>query len=532
MPSMDGFEFVRQMRQRTSLIQTPVIFYSATYLESEARNLAQACGVADIITKPAEPQQILDTVDRNLGLPPTTFAQPPAEEFRQKHLGLLLTKLSQKAQTVVPRLDAMIDLGLQLASERDPQQLLGSFCAAARKVIGAKYATVGVLDKEDRTIRYRFASGMNADIADRLTSPQSRLPVLPDLFSDRHPRRLHSLSGSPEAVGLPSDHPPVHSFLCAPIISPDHVYGWLCLADKIGSTQFNEEDEGLAQILAAQVGRIYENGSLYSEVKSYVVQLKDEIEDRKQAQEALRKLNAELEERVAARTAELLSANKELEAFSFSVSHDLRAPLRSIGGFSRILIEKHEADLPETVQRYLRMINDSAARMSKLIDDLLDFARINRHEIRRSHVDLTRIAQDVLSEIKLTNSERQVDCQIEPGLWANGDPNLLRIVLNNLFCNAWKFTKSSPNARIHFDTVQEGGETVYRMRDNGAGFDMKYAKNLFGAFQRLHSADEYEGTGIGLAIVQRIILRHGGRIWAEGKENEGATFYFTLPALA
>jgi len=308
MPTMDGFEFVRRLRENRLFAQTPVVFYTASYLESEARALARDCGVSHIITKPAEPQQIFQVVNSVLGMPQTPVTPPPVEEFRQKHLSVLLAKLSQQAQTVVPRLDAMIELGLQLASERDPQRLLGNFCGSARKIIGAKYATVGVLDKEERKVRYPFASGMNPETAARLNSSRRGLAVAEDILSERQPRRLSALSGDPQVVGLPTEHPPVHSFLSAPILSPDRLYGWLCLADKVGATEFTEEDEDLAQILAAQVGRIYENGSLYSEVKRYVGQLEAEIAERKQAQEEVRQLNADLEQRVRERTTALEAA--------------------------------------------------------------------------------------------------------------------------------------------------------------------------------------------------------------------------------
>ncbi len=528
MPTMDGFEFVRRLREQAALAQTPVIFYTATYVESEVRNLAQACGVTHIITKPAEPQHILDAVSQNLGTLPAPLAPPPLEEFRQKHMGLLLTKLSQKAGSVVPRLDAMIELGLQLASERDPQQLLGNFCAAARKVIGAKYATVGVLDKEDQSLRYLFASGMSPEIAVRLSSPQLRAAIPTEVLSERQSRRLSGLSGSPQAVGLPIEHPPVHSFLCAPIVSPDRVYGWLCLADKLGAAEFNDEDEGLAQILAAQVGRIYENGSLYAEVKRYVAQLEAEVVERKRAQEEIRQLNAELEQRVAERTTALQSANQELEAFSYSVSHDLRAPLRAIRSQCQILFEDHSPSLPEPVQEYIRRIGESGSYMGQLIDSLLDLSRIGRHELRYSSVNLTEMGQRILGELKHSNPDRQVECRVASGLLVEGDPNLLAIALDNLLRNAWKFTQNRPVARIEVGATDQEMETVFFVRDDGAGFDMTYADKLFGAFQRLHRADEFEGTGIGLAIVQRVITRHGGRVWAEGKVDEGATFYFSL----
>jgi signal transduction histidine kinase len=457
-------------------------------------------------------------------------APPPVEEFRQKHLGLLLAKLAQKTDTVVPRLDSMIELGLQLASERDPQRLLASFCGSSRKIIGAKYAVIGVLDKEDRSLRYLFASGMSQETAARLSSSQQRRAVPEEILSEHHPRRLHGLSGDPQLVGLPREHPPVHSFLSAPIVSPERVYGWLCLADKIGTEQFNDEDEGLAQILAAQVGRIYENGSLYDEVKRYVQRLEAEAAERKRAQEEIRKLNTELEQRVAERTVELESANKELEAFSYSVSHDLRAPARALSGLSEMLLEEHASSLPEPVPDILLRIHDSAKRMGQLIEDLLSLSRVNRHELCCATVNLTRIAQQILNELKQTSPERQVDCQVAAELRVTGDPNLLRIALDNLLRNAWKFTQNRPVARLEVGVTERNALPVYFVRDNGAGFNMAHADKLFSPFQRLHSAAEFEGTGIGLAIVQRVIVRHGGSIWAEGKVNEGATFQFTLPA--
>ncbi|HSL01009.1 MAG TPA: CHASE domain-containing protein, partial [Rubrobacteraceae bacterium] len=213
---------------------------------------------------------------------------------------------------------------------------------------------------------------------------------------------------------------------------------------------------------------------------------------------------------------ELEGANQELEAFSYSVSHDLRAPLRSIDGFSQILLEDYADDLNEEGRGYLRRVRAGSRRMALLIDDLLDLSRVTRSALRHQSVDLSAIARETASELENSESEREAEFVIAGGLVASGDPRLLRLVLENLLSNAWKFTREEHRARIEFGAVRREGEPAYYVRDNGVGFDMQYADKLFGAFQRLHSADEFEGTGIGLATVARIVHRHGGRVWAEG----------------
>jgi light-regulated signal transduction histidine kinase (bacteriophytochrome) len=243
----------------------------------------------------------------------------------------------------------------------------------------------------------------------------------------------------------------------------------------------------------------------------------------------LRMENKELEQRVRQRTIELEAANKELEAFSYSVSHDLRAPLRGIDGFSEILLRDYGPQLPEPAQRLLNIVYTSAQRMGHLIEDLLNFSRLSRQPLSKRPVNLDSLVRQVLDDLQKEQEGRQVEISIGQLPECVGDPALLKQVVVNLLSNALKFSRQREPAQIEVGCRDEGIEQVYFVRDNGAGFDMDYAGKLFGVFQRLHRAEEFEGTGIGLSIVQRIVHRHGGRTWAEGKVGAGATFFFSLP---
>lgn len=271
-----------------------------------------------------------------------------------------------------------------------------------------------------------------------------------------------------------------------------------------------------------------EIGQLTDSFNDMLVEIQERDTALRKTEEAIRNLNVELEQRVADRTTELQVANKELESFAYSVSHDLRAPLRSIDGFSQVLVEDFADRLGNEGRGPLLRIRAATQRMGQLIDDLLKLSRISRAELVREPVDLSSLARRTSEEARQREPERAVEVAVTEGVFAEGDTRLLGVVFENLIGNAFKFTAKQAKPRIEFGVEQDGGRPVYFVRDNGAGFDMAYAGKLFGAFQRLHSAAEFQGTGIGLATVARIIHRHGGRVWAEGAIERGATFRFTL----
>jgi PAS domain S-box-containing protein len=304
--------------------------------------------------------------------------------------------------------------------------------------------------------------------------------------------------------------------LRARLAATKRVAGYVSRARRRGGEEFDSE-------LAAEV--IEEHG------EQLLLVIVQDVTERRRAEQALRAMADELEMKVQARTAELAEANKELEAFAYSVSHDLRAPLRGIDGFSQVLMARHAAKLDDEARRLLERVRAGAQRMGMLIADLLNLSRVGRAELRMAEVDLSALAAEIAAELGAAHPGRAMDWRIEPGMRVRGDAGLLRVALANLLENAIKYTRDAAAPRAEVGVARRlEGRVEFCVRDNGAGFDMAYAGQLFLPFRRLHAPHEFEGTGIGLATVARVVARHGGEVRGEGRVGEGAAFYFTLPA--
>jgi len=312
----------------------------------------------------------------------------------------------------------------------------------------------------------------------------------------------------PRRCGTPQGHPALNSFLGLPLFSGQRFVGMIGLANRGGGY-----DETLVTYLKPMLSAC---GNLLAAWRSE--------QERKKAEEELRSANADLKHQ----SEQLQAANKELEAFSYSVSHDLRAPLRGIDSFSRIILEDYGPQLDAEGNRLLNIVREDAQRMGQLIDDLLQFSRTGRQLMEPGHVNMTNLARTAYDDLpaQLKKHVQTLDLQVLPAVF--GDPAMLRQVWTNLLSNAVKFTAHTKNAHIEVSGATQGDETVYCVKDNGVGFDPRFTHKLFGVFQRLHADDEFEGTGVGLAIVQRVIHRHQGKVWAEGTLNGGAAFFFSL----
>jgi light-regulated signal transduction histidine kinase (bacteriophytochrome) len=439
-----------------------------------------------------------------------------------------------EAQFYVNRQKALFDVITKLRSPLDLETIFQSTAIEVRQLLAA-----------DRVGMFRFYSDthwndgefVSEDVDPDFDSAMAQ-KIHDDCFGDRfaidyQKGRVQAVADI-HAAGLSDCHVKilsqfqVRANLAVPLLQGDNLWGLLCIHQCRAPREWQPTEIEFATQIAHHLGVALKQAELLAKLQS-------EIIDRQAAQQQAQNLNHGLEQAIV----KLKTVNKELETFSYSVSHDLRAPLRSIDGFSQALLEDCVEQLDPAGHDYLRRIRSATQRMGQLIDDLLTLSRVIRSDMRREPVDLSRIASQISTDLHQSDPHRQVEFAIQPNLVDRGDNRLLYASLENLLSNAWKFTAKRPQARIEFgaippppDGTEEPGNThpTYFVRDDGVGFDMAYVDKLFSPFQRLHSTQEFPGNGIGLATVQRIVHRHGGRVWAEGAIGQGATFYFTLAA--
>ncbi len=409
----------------------------------------------------------------------------------------------------------LLELGKRLVSELELERVLTLVAETACQVVHAETLIVPIIDTERQSFTYRAASGKYAEIILGQTFPINEGACG---WVIQHQRPL-LFGESEENFDLAANarwEPGMASSLLVPLICRGTIAGGLSAMGKQGGGAFNQRDLTVLTLFANQASIALDNARLFQNLSK--------------EKATVSQLNAELEQRVLQRTSQLEAANKELETFSYSVSHDLRTPLRAIDGFSHILLDDYADKLDDEGKRLLNVVRDNTRRMGQLIDDILQFSRSSSLEMTFSEIDMEELAREVVEELQPVVANSKLQVNIEPIPPATGDHAMMHQVFVNLLSNAIKFSHFREHAIIKVGGSIKDNEAIYFVRDNGAGFDMQYADKLFGVFQRLHSVNEFEGTGIGLAIVQRIITRHGGRVWAEGKVNEGAAIYFALPA--
>jgi signal transduction histidine kinase/DNA-binding NarL/FixJ family response regulator len=506
MPAMDGYEFVTQLRNDPGIAGTPVIFYTAH--AGEARFVAQPCGVTQVLSKPAEPELILNTVSSALGEPSFTDRQmQSAGAGAGVESSAKIPDALVASQAVSLRMSALIELGLELASERDPQRQLDRFCSAARSIIGSSYAALGILDGGKQSIRTLVVSTPDPEKKSNHNIPPAYHGVLGTVLTERRPLRLRAPFSDFGVMDLSPDGSPVTSFLCVPLISPTDIYGWLYLLDKVGAEEFSAEDERLAQTLAAQVTIAYENVVLYE---------------------------------TAARNAEELDRHRrqQLEMkdqFVSHVSHELRTPLAVIHQFVTLMLDGLAGAITAEQREDLDVVLKNTLHLREMISDLLDItgAEAGKLLFEQHAVSLLPIFIELERNYRERAARKGISFLVqEPrGLpLAHADPQRLRQVLSNLIDNALKFTERG-KITVRASINDEPGFMRVTVSDTGCGISQESLPLVFNRLYQEANTIEFsrKGLGLGLHICEQLVSLHGGRIWVESRKDHGSTFFFTIP---
>ena len=484
----------------------------------------------DVVQPDDELLQMFDALGRQVG----DFIKRTRAEEERDQLLIYERVARSEAETNADKLAFLGEASTLLASSLDYQTNLMSVAKLAVNRL-ADWCAVDVVDEDNafhrvalvhkEASRNEWARDFQKRFTSKTAAPHGVAHVMRSgkakIYTDIPDSMLIALAQDAEHFKILQELG-LASAMVVPLVARGRTLGAITFASENPARRYTESDLSFAEELARRAALGIDNARLYSDAQNALKEVQSKTDE-------IQRLNSELEERVKDRTAQLEMMVKELEAFTYSISDDMRGPLRAIDGFSRVLMEEYPDKMDAEGKRLLNIIRSNARSMGELIEGLLTFSHLGRQPLDQADVNMEDLAKNVFDEVQAANKERRIVLELQGLPPAFGDRTMIRQVFYNLLSNAFKFTRPKDNPSIEIGFQDGGNQHTYYVRDNGVGFDMQYSPKLFGVFQRLHSVDEFEGAGVGLALVQRIVLRHGGRVWAEGKTNEGATFYFSLP---